>query len=77
MNYSSNSKFKQFVKDNILNSDNKIIYSLPYNPSLNPIENIFSQLKSHIKNKSPDNYEQLKDDLNNIIKNLQFMKKII
>jgi hypothetical protein len=69
MNYSSNSKFKQFVKDNILNSDNKIIYSLPYNPSLNPIENIFSQLKSHIKNKSPDNYEQLKDDLNNIIKN--------
>jgi hypothetical protein len=26
-------------------------------------------LKSHIKNKSPDNYEQLKDDLDNIIKN--------
>lgn len=59
----------QFVKDNIINSDNKIIYSLPYNPSLNPIENLFSQLKSHIKNKSPDNYEQLKDDLDNIIKN--------
>jgi transposase len=57
------------VKENIINSDNKIIYSLPYNPSLNPIENLFSQLKSHIKNKSPDNYEQLKDDLDNIIKN--------
>ena len=59
----------QFVKDNIINSNNKIIYSLPYNPSLNPIENLFSQLKNYIKNKSPDNYEQLKNDLNSIIKN--------
>jgi len=42
---------------------------LPYNPNLNPIENLFSQLKSHIKNRSPDNYEQLKSDLNYIIKN--------
>ena len=45
----------QFVKDNIINSDNKIIYSLPYNPNLNPIENLFRQLKSDldyiIKNK--------------------------
>ena len=59
----------QFVKDNITNSDNKIIYSLAYNPNLNPIENLFSQLKSHIKNRSPDNYEQLKNDLDYIIKN--------
>ena len=59
----------QFVKDNIYNSNNKIIYSLPYNPNLNPIENLFSQLKSHIKNRSPDNYEQLKSDLDYIIKN--------
>ena len=42
----------QFVKENIINSDNKIIYSLAYNPNLNPIENLFSQLKSHIKNRS-------------------------
>ena len=59
----------QFVKDNIINSNNKIIYSLPYNPNLNPIENLFSQLKNHIKNVSPDNYEQLKSDLDYIIKN--------
>ena len=38
-------------------------------PNLNPIENLFSQLKSHIKNRSPDNYKQLKDDLDYIIKN--------
>ena len=55
----------QFVKDNITNSDNKIIYLLAYNPR----ENLFSQLKSHIKNRSPDNYEQLKNDLDYIIKN--------
>ena len=59
----------QFVKDNITASNNTIIYSLPYNPALNPIENLFSQLKNHIKNTSPDNYEQLNLDLNNIIKN--------
>ena len=58
-----------FVKENIINSDNKIIYSLVYNPNLNPIENLFSQLKNHIKNKSPDNYEQLKNNLDYIIKN--------
>ena len=33
------------------------MYFFNYNPDQNPIENLFSQLKSHIKNKSPDNYE--------------------
>ena len=60
-------EFNRFV--HIINSDNKIIYSLPYNPNINPIENLFSQLKNQIKNKSPDNYEQLKTDLDYIIKN--------
>ena len=50
-------------------SENKIIYSLPYNSSLNPIENLFSQLKNHIKNKSPDNYDELKKTIENIFKN--------
>lgn len=40
------------VIDNIVKSKNKIIYSIPYNPQCNPIENLFSQLKSHVKNKS-------------------------
>ena len=35
----------KIVKENIQNSNNKIIYSLPYNPACNPIENFFSQLK--------------------------------
>ena len=36
------------VIENINNSGNKILYLIPYNPALNPIENLFSQLKSHI-----------------------------
>ena len=56
------------VIDNIVKSKNKIIYSLAYNPQCNPIENLFSQLKSHVKNKSPDNFEELKLTIDNIIK---------
>jgi len=56
------------IVDNINKSKNKIIYSLPYNPQCNPIENLFSQLKSHVKNKSPDNFQELKSTIDNIIK---------
>ena len=58
----------KYVKDTIDKSKNKIIYSLAYNPQCNPIENFFSQLKNHVKNKSPDNYEELKKTIDNIIK---------
>lgn len=66
-----NAKFHKSkdVIDNIEKSKNKIIYSLAYNPSLNPIENLFSQFKNHIKNKSPDNYEELKKTIEYIFKN--------
>jgi len=58
----------KIVKENIQNSNNKIIYSLPYNPACNPIENFFSQLKSHVKNKSPDNFAELKNLIDKVIK---------
>ena len=65
-----NAKFHKSkdVVSNFEKSGNKIIYSLPYNPQLNPIENVFSQLKSHVKNKSPDTYNELKSVINKIIK---------
>ncbi|ULY68506.1 hypothetical protein [Chlorella virus XW01] len=65
-----NAKFHKSkdVVDNIVKSKNKIIYSLAYNPQCNPIENLFSKLKSHVKNKSPDNFEELKSTIDNIIK---------
>ena len=66
-----NAKFHKSkdVIDNIEKSENKIIYSLPYNPQCNPIENLFSQFKNHIKNKSSDNYEELKKTIDYIFKN--------
>ena len=49
-----NAKFHKSkdVIDNITKSKNKIIYSLPYNPNLNPIENSFCQIESalHLSN---------------------------
>jgi hypothetical protein len=61
--------FKKDVIDNIEKSENKIIYSFPYNPQRNPIENLFNQFKNHIKNKSPDNYEELKKTIDYIFIN--------
>jgi transposase len=57
----------KIVVENI-NANNKIIYSIPYNPSCNPIENFFSQLKNYVKNKSPDNFDELKNTIDKIIK---------
>ena len=60
-------KSKETV-ENIKLSKNKILNILPYNAQMNPIENLFSQLKSHVKNKSPDNFEELKLTIDRIIK---------
>lgn len=57
------------VTNNIEASGNKVIYTLAYNPNLNPIENFFSQLKNHVKNTSPMNYDDLKAEIKNVIKN--------
>jgi hypothetical protein len=57
------------VVNNIEKSENKIIYSLLYNPQCNPIENLFSLFKNLIKNKSPDNYEELKKTIDYIFIN--------
>jgi transposase len=57
------------VINNIKGSKNKVIFSLPYNPNLNPIENLFSQLKNHVRNESPTDYDTLKKEIKEIIKN--------
>ena len=57
------------VINNITDSQNEIIYTIPYNPSCNPIENFFSQLKNYVKNKSPDNFDELKQIIDKVIKN--------
>ena len=56
----------QRIKELITNSDNYLLYSVPYNPSTNAIEEFFSQLKHYIKKESPNTY----DDIVNVIKNI-------
>jgi transposase len=54
------------IKDLIKNSNNHLLYSVPYNPATNAIEEFFSQLKHYIKKESPNTY----DDIVNVIKNI-------
>lgn len=49
-----------YVKHAIINSGNKYLFSVPYNPQVNAIENWFSQLKHHLKlNKKLLKYDAL------------------
>ncbi len=56
-----NASFHRFkiLQNNILKTKNNFIYAIPYNPQTNPIENIFSQLKSYVRNDSPQTFETL------------------
>ena len=56
----------QRIKELIKNSNNHLLYTVPYNPSTNAIEEFFSQLKHYIKKESPNTY----DDIVNVIKNI-------
>lgn len=38
------------IRETIENSDNDLLYSVPYHPETNSIEEFFSQLKHYIKN---------------------------
>ena len=50
----------EYVKQAILNSANKYLFSVPYNPQVNAIENWFSQLKHYLKlNKRLLKYDEL------------------
>ena len=49
-----------YVKQAIINSGNKYLFSVPYNPQVNAIENWFSQLKHYLKlNKRLLKYDEL------------------
>jgi transposase len=59
-------KSKETV-ENSTSSKNKILNILPYNAQMKPIENLYSQLKNHVRNKSSDNFEELKQTIDRII----------
>jgi transposase len=49
----------KIIKEKIIEIKNNIIYSIPYNPDTNPIENFFSQLKNYVRNENPKNFNDL------------------
>jgi transposase len=54
----------KIIKNIIENSNNELLYSVPYHPETNAIEEFFSQLKHYIKKESPNTY----DDIHKVIK---------
>ncbi|HIF48628.1 MAG TPA: IS630 family transposase [Cytophagales bacterium] len=53
-----------FVKDAITNSNNNYLYSVPYTPKTNAIENMFNQLKHYLKlNKKVLKFNEIKQEI--------------
>ena len=50
---------------------NQFIYTIPYYPRSNPIENFFSQLKHYIKKESPISYSDINKVIEKSLKNIK------
>ena len=50
---------------------NKFLYTIPYYPRSNPIENFFSKLKYYIKKKSPLTHQQINKTIENAITDMK------
>ena len=62
----------EYVKQAIINSGNKYLYLIPYNPQLNPIEQYFNQIKHYLKlNKKVLKYDELIKEIKNAIKQVK------
>lgn len=62
------------LKDLIKESGNDLLYTVPYHPETNPIEEFFSQLKHYIRKTSPQNYKEISDKIKDIL-NTKIKKK--
>ena len=62
---------KEETKKIIKDSDNFLLYTCPYHPCLNCIEQWFNQLKHYIKLDKPKNLIKLKESLNNSINKIK------
>jgi transposase len=61
-----------YVKEAILNSGNKYLFSIPYTPETNPIEALFNQLKYYLKlNKKVLKFEGIKREITNAFKKIK------
>ncbi len=55
----------------IKNSGNNLLYTCPYHPRLNCIEQFFNQMKFYMKLYESKNYNELKENLKKSIKNIK------
>ena len=62
----------EYVKQAIINSGNKYIFTIPYTPKTNCIENWFNQIKHYLKlNKKVLRYDELVVEIKNAIKQVK------
>jgi transposase len=57
----------KIIRETIENDNNHLLYSVPYHPETNSIEEFFSQLKHYIKKESPNTYEDIYNVISNIL----------
>jgi transposase/transposase-like protein len=57
----------KLIREKIEYDNNKLLYSVPYHPETNSIEEFFSQLKHYIKKESPNTYEDIYKVISNIL----------
>jgi len=60
----------QKIKD-LVNKDNEILYSVPYQHFTNAIENWFSVLKSKLQKKEGLTYNHLQSNIENVLRDIQ------
>lgn len=59
----------KIIRQHIEETNNNLLYSIPYHPETNAIEEYFSQLKHYIKKESPNTYEDIDKAIKDILKN--------
>ena len=57
----------KLIREKIEEDHNQLLYTVPYHPETNAIEEFFSQLKHYIKKESPNAYEDIVDVITDII----------
>jgi len=57
----------KLIREKIEYDNNHLLYSVPYHPETNSIEEFFSQLKHYIKKESPNTYEDIYKVITNIL----------
>ena len=62
---------KESTKKIIKDSENYLLYTCPYHPRLNAIEQFFSQMKHYLKLYKSKNYNELSLNLKKSIKNIK------